>query len=151
MPCYSPTGQICKKDEAYSAGRLRPGYTDIAEDGEYVAFDLAFRDAAPPRSGVFLTDTPKPEAQALADSIANLNAWRRATGRSQIGDAEARSLALGRQIASEHAAKTAANNRTVDQMLADQEAAYQATKPALNAWRNGAAFRDAARLSRYGS
>lgn len=151
MPCYSPTGQICSKDEAYSAGRLRPGYTDIAEDGERFSFDLAFRDAAPARSSVFLTDTPKTEAQALADSIANLNAWRGAIGRAKISDSEARSLALGHQIAAEHAAKTAANNRTVDQMLADQEASYQATKPALNAWRNGAAFRDAARLSRYGS
>lgn len=154
MPTYkTPSGLSCTADEAMSGGRLKPGYSEIALDGEYLHFgSTLMRDSAPAsRSSVFLTDTPKTEAQALADSIANLNAWRGAMGRGRVSPAEERSLALGRQIAADHAAKTAANNAAVDRMLADQEAAYQATKPALNAWRNGEAFRDAARRHRYGS
>lgn len=155
MPAYkTPSGLSCTADEALSGGRLKPGYSEIALDGEYLHFgSTLMRDSAPAsRSSVFLTDTPATEAQALADSIANLNAWRAARGsNTRVTDSEARSLALGQQIARDHAAKTAANNATIGQMLADQEAAYQATKPALNAWRNGKAFRDAARRHRYGS
>lgn len=152
MPAYlTPSGFSCTADEAMSGGRLKPGFREIIADGEYISASLAFRDSAPSRSSVFLTDTPKSEAQALADSIANLNAWRGAMGRGQVSPAEERSLALGRQIAADHAVKTAANNAAIERMLADQETAYQATKPALNAWRNTEAIRDAARRNRYGS
>lgn len=94
-------------------------------------------------------DSADREAQALADSIENLNAWRGATGRAPVSDQERRSLELGQQIARDHAAKTAASNATVDRLLADQEAAYQASKASLNAWRGDAAVRDAIRNARY--
>jgi hypothetical protein len=61
MPNYfSPNGTPCTADEAMTAGRLRAGFKEIVAPGEYVSFDLALRDAAPPAStsSVYLTDTP---------------------------------------------------------------------------------------------
>ncbi len=104
MPKFiSPIGTPCTIDEAKPGGRLRAGYKELLDDGEYLPFNVMFRDAAPARSAaVFLTDssprdlyvdrlTGAPEGStAKARSVSRALADARMTMPTQLADAQAK-------------------------------------------------------------
>lgn len=147
MPCYSPTGQLCTKDDAYTGGHLRPGYRHIAEDGEHIGFDLAFRDAAPAaRAGIFLRDGEPGSFDAAIKSAIESAAksagqkpseWMGAQGQRGLEKLiETTAKAYAGSLASK--GFSAALNLDHGRALSAaryQEDAYQASRAALNAWR----------------
>ncbi|XAP76987.1 hypothetical protein ABC955_10325 [Citromicrobium bathyomarinum] len=110
-----------------TAGRLRPGYKEIVAPGEYVSFDLAFRDSAPrPSPQVFLTDTP-----------------------TRMSDADrSRALAAGRYSE----VRDAARSDYIDRLTGSPNAPAPTTDDAARVQRDDARtryIRDQLRVSRY--
>jgi hypothetical protein len=164
MPAYlTPQGISCTADQALAGGKLRPGYHEILADGESVGFAHAFSDSKS-RGSVFLTDTSVSgevdRAHAAHDAKFDFMGDRapkfdRETAEflARKGHSQEQTRAI-RDAA--HAAQTDPSAVLTLARLSDHaEGDYKAQQARLsdqrrNAWKDGAAVRDAARRSQYG-
>lgn len=118
--------------------RRRARKSGVVEEGEYVSFDLAFRDSAP-GNAVFLTDSQSGLSPHLQDAVNSLNALRQASGRMPITPGEIRSLQIADAARS---GKPLVMNDAQAQLLEQQRAFARENAAAL-------AVRDAARAAQY--
>lgn len=121
--------------DANDLRRLRYGGRDpgeVLQDGEAVRFSIDLMDnkprTHPPAAPA--TDAKAAEAQAFADSVAQLNAWRNrpaATSMATLRHADAATLAV-----------MAGSSPAERQQTNDEQGAYRQSVDALNAWRTDA-------------